>query len=90
VAIVNSLSRVKVDNRVIKILTAINVASELDKLSMRGARYGFPGWVTTEETKRGTKRCYIEQRADAEAKAAEFSPAPGPPGSWLAARWRCC
>ncbi len=72
VAVVNSLSRVKVDDRVVKILTAINVAGELDRLAMRGARYGFPGWVTVQETKRGTKRVYIEQRGDAQAKAAEY------------------
>jgi hypothetical protein len=72
VAIVNSLSRVKVDERMVKILTAINVAAELDRIAMRGARYGFPGWVAVEETKRGTKRRYIEQRSDAEAKAIEY------------------
>jgi hypothetical protein len=72
VAIVNSLSRVKVDERTVKILTAINVAAELDRIAMRGARYGFPGWVTVEETKRGTKRRYAEQRSDAEAKAIEY------------------
>jgi hypothetical protein len=72
VAIVNSLSRVKVDDRVVKILTAINVASDLDSIAMRGARYGFPGWVTIEETKRASKRRYIDQRGDAEAKAAEY------------------
>ena len=37
-----------------KILTAINVAAELDRIAMRGGRYGFPGWVTVEETMRGT------------------------------------
>jgi ParB/RepB/Spo0J family partition protein len=69
VAIVNSLSCVKVDDRTVKILTAANVAGELDRIAMRGARYGFPGWVNVEETKRATKRRYIEQRSDAEAKA---------------------
>jgi hypothetical protein len=72
VAIVNSLSRVKVDERVIKILTAINVAAELDRIAMRGARYGFPGWVSVEETTRASKRRYIEQRSDAQAKAIEY------------------
>jgi hypothetical protein len=72
VAIVTSLSRVKVDDRTVKILTAVNVAGELDRIAMRGARYGFPGWVSVEETKRGTKRRYIEQRSDAEAKAIEY------------------
>jgi hypothetical protein len=42
VTIVNSLSRVKVDDRVVKILTAVNVAGDLDRLAMRGARY--PTW----------------------------------------------
>jgi hypothetical protein len=72
VAIVNSLSRVKVDDRVVKILTAINLASDLDRVAMRGARYGFPGWVTIEETKRGAKRRYIDQRDAAQAKAVEY------------------
>lgn len=72
VAIVNSLSRVKVDDRVVKILTAINIASDLDRIAMRGTRYGFPGWVTVHETKRGSKRVYVEQRGDAKAKAAEY------------------
>ena len=72
VAIVNSLSRVKVDERTVKILTAINVAADLDRIAMRGARYGFPGWVTMEETKRGTKRRYLEHRHEAEAKAVEY------------------
>ena len=66
-AIVNSLSRVKVDERTVKILTAINAAADLDGIAMRGARYGFPGWVTIEETKRGTKRRYLEHEAQARA-----------------------
>jgi hypothetical protein len=60
------------DDRTVKILTAVNVAGELDRIAMRGARYGFPGWVSFEETKRGTKRHYIEQRSDAQAKAIEY------------------
>jgi hypothetical protein len=56
----------------VKILTAINLAGDLDRVAMRGARYGFPGWVTVEETKRGAKRRYIDQRADAQAKAVEY------------------
>jgi ParB/RepB/Spo0J family partition protein len=71
-AIVNSVSRVKVDERTVKILTAINVASELDRIAMRGARYGFPGWVTIEKTKRATKRRYVEHRDEAQAKAVEY------------------
>jgi hypothetical protein len=52
----------------VKILTAINVAADLDRIAMRGARYGFPGWITLEKTKRATKRRYLEKRRDAEAK----------------------
>jgi len=72
VAVVNSLSRVKVDERMVKILTAINVAADLDAIAVRGARYGFPGWVTIEETKRGTKRRYLEHKHEAQAKAVEY------------------
>jgi ParB/RepB/Spo0J family partition protein len=72
VAIVNCVSRVKVDERTVKILTAINVACELDRIAMRGARYGFPGWVTIQETKRATKRRYLEHRHEAQAKAVEY------------------
>lgn len=72
VAIVNSLSRVKVDERTVKILTAINVAADLDRIAMRGARYGFPGWVTIEETKRAMKRRYLEHKHEAQAKAVEY------------------
>jgi hypothetical protein len=39
---------------------------------MRGARYGFPGWVTIEKTKRATKRRYVEHRHAAQAKAVEY------------------
>ena len=38
---------------------------------MRGARYGFPGWVAIEEIKHGTKRRYLEHRHEAQAKAVE-------------------
>jgi hypothetical protein len=50
-----------------KILTAVNVPGELARIAMRGARYGFPRWVTVGEA----KRRYIEQRSDAQAKAIE-------------------
>jgi hypothetical protein len=72
VAIVNTVSRAKVDERTVKILTAINVDSKPDRIAMRGARYGFPGWVTIEKTKRATKRRYLEHRHEAQAKAVEY------------------
>ena len=40
---------------------------------MRGARYGFPGWVEQTQTKGGkTKTVYIERRDEAGAKAREY------------------
>jgi len=50
-AVVKSLSRLRVDERVIKILTAVDLHGELDKIALRGARYGFPGWVVHTETR---------------------------------------
>jgi ParB/RepB/Spo0J family partition protein len=41
-AIVKTLSTVKLDARVIRILTAVDLHGELDGIAMRGARYGFP------------------------------------------------
>ena len=63
-AIVKALSTVKIDERVIKIVAAVDLHGELDGLAMRGARYGFPDWVTTETTKSGKpKRVYLERPA---------------------------
>jgi hypothetical protein len=72
----NGLSRyslLKLDERVVKIIATLNLGGELDQLAMRGARYGFPGWVEQTQTKGGTpKAVYIERRADAGAKAREY------------------
>ena len=66
------LSTVKLDERAIKILTAVDLHGELDGIAMRGARYGFPDWVTLETTKSGkTKRAYLERPA-ALAKARDY------------------
>ena len=71
-AIVKALSTVKIDARVVKVLTAVDVHGELEGLVMRGARYGFPGWVVDETARGGkAKRVYLE-RAQALAKAREY------------------
>jgi ParB/RepB/Spo0J family partition protein len=71
-AIVKTLSTVKIDSRVIEVLSAVDLNGELDGLVMRGARYGFPGWVEQETTKAGkVKRVYLE-RPHALAKAHEY------------------
>ena len=53
VAVVKAFAKVKLDERVVKILATLNVGGELDQLAMRGARYGFPGWVEQTQTKGG-------------------------------------
>lgn len=71
-AVFSHLSKVRVDDRVLRILTAIQTGSKLRELAMRGARYGMPGWVTIQETRGGkSKRIYLEAAA-AEDKAREF------------------
>jgi ParB/RepB/Spo0J family partition protein len=71
-AIVKVLSTVKIDARVVKVLTAVDVHGELEGLVMRGARYGFPGWVLDETTRGGkAKRVYLE-RAQALGRAREY------------------
>jgi len=72
-AVYSSLSRVKVDERALKILASVNVTGQLGDLAMRGARYGLPGWVEEATQRNGkTKYVYIEQRAEAERRASEY------------------
>lgn len=55
-----------------KILAAIDFGGELDKIAMRGARYGMPGFESSEELKSGqTKRTYLSGR-DALEQARAF------------------
>ena len=64
IAIVKTLSKTKVDERVVKVLAAVDFDGEFEKLAMRGARYGFPGWVDSVTVKEGkaAKRVYLESR----------------------------
>jgi ParB/RepB/Spo0J family partition protein len=72
-AVYSSLSRVKVDERTLKILASVNVTGELGDLAMRGARYCLPGWVKETTQRNGKTKCvYIDQRAEAERKASEY------------------
>jgi hypothetical protein len=66
------LSKVRVDDRVLRVLTAVQTGSRLRELAMRGARYGLPGWVSMKET-RGAKvtRVYLDG-PDAEAQARDY------------------
>jgi hypothetical protein len=47
---------------VLKLLASVEIAGELADIAMRGARYGFPGWVTETTQKNGkTKYGYLEK-----------------------------
>ena len=72
-AVVKAFARVKLDERVVKLLATLPLGSELEQLAMRGARYGFPGWVEESETKSGKpKTVYIDRREEAGAKARQY------------------
>jgi ParB/RepB/Spo0J family partition protein len=72
-AVVKACATVKLDDRAVRLLATLNLGGELDQLAMRGARYGFPGWVEQTQTRGGkAKTVYIERRADAGAKAREY------------------
>jgi ParB/RepB/Spo0J family partition protein len=61
-AVFTSLSRVRVDEPVLKLLASVEIVGELADVAMRGARYGFPGWVTETTQKNGkTKYGYLEK-----------------------------
>ena len=60
-AVFKGLSKVRVDDRVLKILTAMPL-QDLSQIAHRGARYGMPGWVTEEISARGKiKRIYVTE-----------------------------
>jgi ParB/RepB/Spo0J family partition protein len=72
-AVVKAFAKLKLDERVVKILATLNVGGDLDQLAMRGARYGFPGWAEETQTKGGkAKTIYVERRGDAGAKARQY------------------
>jgi hypothetical protein len=72
-AVVKGFAKVKLDERVVKILATLNLGGEVEQIAMRGARYGFPGWVEETQTKGGKpKTVYIERRGDAGRKAREY------------------
>jgi ParB/RepB/Spo0J family partition protein len=52
-ACVKHLSRIRVDERVVKILASVDLHGEVGKIALRGARYGFPGWTREVEQKNG-------------------------------------
>jgi hypothetical protein len=68
-AVVKALGRLRVDERVVKILSAVDLHGELGKIALRGARYGFPGWVVHTETKTGKPKLDYAASGEARSKA---------------------
>ena len=66
------LAKVKLDERVVRIISAFGLSSELDKVALRGARYGFPGWVSEEQRKSGAVKHVYLDRGEAKQKARAF------------------
>ena len=72
VAVLKAFAKVRVDARVIQILSAIDFKNDLDGIAARGARYGFPGWPTEDTGGRGKAKTTYLERYQAAAKAREF------------------
>jgi ParB/RepB/Spo0J family partition protein len=71
-AVYTTLSRMRVDEAVLKLLASVEIVGELADIAMRGARYGLPGWVSETPQKNGrTKYGYLE-RSEAEQRASEY------------------
>jgi ParB/RepB/Spo0J family partition protein len=70
--LVNNLAKVKVDQRVLKILTAAPLAGDLGKVAMRGARLAFPGWAQIITLKNKSIRPKYPNHQQTEAKAREY------------------
>jgi hypothetical protein len=88
-AVVKALGRLRVDERVVKILSAVDLHGELDKIALRGARYGFPGWVVHTETKTGKPKLDYAASGEARSKARATWRARRAWPSTRGAVWRC-
>jgi ParB/RepB/Spo0J family partition protein len=71
IACAKQLSRIRVDDRVVKVLACVDLHRDLGKIAMRGGRYGFPGWTEEVELKGGRRK--VEYLAVAEATEAARS-----------------
>jgi ParB family chromosome partitioning protein len=71
-ALYTTLSRMRVDDAVLKILASTEIVGELADVAMRGARYGLPGWVTETTQRNGkVKYTYLEKH-EAGQRASEY------------------
>jgi len=71
-AVFTSLSRVRVDEPVLKVLASVQIVGELADVAMRGARYGFPGWVTETTQKNGKTKYVHLEKPQAEQHANDY------------------
>lgn len=71
-ALFKHVARLKVDVDVLKILTAVDVAGDIDGIAARGARYAFPGWTTEVVQRSGKVKVEYLDKPAAGAKAREF------------------
>ncbi|MBV8997450.1 MAG: ParB/RepB/Spo0J family partition protein [Solirubrobacterales bacterium] len=79
-AVYTALSRVRVDESVLKLLASVEIVGEVADVAMRGARYGFPGWVTETTQKNGnTKYGYLE-KPEARQRANDYLRGASKPG----------
>jgi ParB/RepB/Spo0J family partition protein len=66
------LPKIKADERVLRILSSVDLVRSLREIASRGARLCLPGWVTqTPQRNEKVKTTYLET-FDAEARAAGF------------------
>ena len=79
-AIFTTLSRVRVDEHVLKLLASVEIVGELADVAMRGARYGFPGWVTETTQKNGKPKYGYLEKSEAGQRASDYLAGAGKPG----------
>jgi ParB/RepB/Spo0J family partition protein len=66
------LPKIRVDERVLRILASVDIGGALSGIAARGARLALPGWVTQTQQRNGkTKTVYLEPH-DVTRKAEEF------------------
>ena len=86
VAVVKALGKVKVDEAAVKILSALDVHGDLQKIAARGARYGFPGWALEERTKTGRSSAATSRAMRPRTRRARFlagaATRPSSSGAW--------
>ena len=79
-ALYTTLSRVRVDDAVLKIVASTGIVGELTDVAMRGARYGLPGWVTETTQQNGKVKYTYLDKHEAGQRASEYLARAAKPG----------